>query len=79
MRLVPFTTAAATAAALLTAQPASAGIVADWWDFAARMSTPYQPSAAGVRTPDQDRAPAPGEVQEGLRPHPGAFEAPWPS
>src|SRR5688572_14142820 len=57
MRLTPFTTAAATAAALLTAQPASADIVADWWDFAARMSTPYQPSAAGVRTPDQDRAP----------------------
>ena len=49
--------ATAAAAALLAAQPASADIVADWWDFAARMSTPYQPSASGVRTPDQDRAP----------------------
>ena len=56
MRQALYMTAAA-AAALLAAQPASADTVADWWDFAARMSTPYQPSAAGVRTPDQDRAP----------------------
>ena len=56
MRLALFTTTAA-AAALLTAQPASADTVADWWDFAARISTPYQPSAGGPRTPDQDRAP----------------------
>src|SRR5688572_19415957 len=56
MRQALLTTAAA-AAALLAAQPASADTVADWWDFAARISTPYQPSAAGPRTPDQDRAP----------------------
>ena len=55
MRLALLTTAAATAA-LLTAQPARADTVADWWDFAARISTPYQPSAGGPRTPDQDRA-----------------------
>src|SRR5688572_10904030 len=56
MRQALFTTAAA-AAALLTAQPAAADTVADWWDFAARMSTPYQPSASGTPTPDQDRGP----------------------
>ena len=43
----------AAAAALFAAQPASADIVTDWWDFATRMASPY----AGPRTPDQNRAP----------------------
>ena len=45
----------ATAASLLAAQPAAADTVADWWDFATRVS-----NAAGVQsgmgTPDNSRA-----------------------
>jgi hypothetical protein len=45
---------AAAVAALLLAQPARADTVADWWDFANRISGPSQGSPG--RTPDQDRA-----------------------
>ena len=45
---------AAAVATLLLAQPARADTVADWWDFANRISGPSQGSPG--RTPEQDRA-----------------------
>lgn len=46
---------AAAIAALAFAPAAAADTVCDWWEFANRLASPYQASAA-PRTPDQERA-----------------------
>ncbi|HEU4557115.1 MAG TPA: vanadium-dependent haloperoxidase [Longimicrobium sp.] len=45
----------AVIAALAFARPAAADTVCDWWEFAGRLSNPYQASTT-PRTPDMDRA-----------------------
>jgi hypothetical protein len=47
---------AAAAAALGSAQPASADTVSDWWDFGARLANAAQAAGGLAGTPDQQRA-----------------------
>ena len=46
----------AAVAALITAQPAAADTVCDWWEFANRISSISQPQPGSGRTPDGERA-----------------------